>query len=45
MQTMPYDECYCGRMLEVQPAIVCSGCRLKPSDCTCDELRDGEDDA
>lgn len=35
-------ECFCGRMLEVGPALVCSGCQRPPSRCRCDELPDDE---
>jgi hypothetical protein len=33
-------ECYCGRPLDVAPAIVCSGCDYPPLKCTCTELDD-----
>jgi hypothetical protein len=35
-------ECYCGRHLEVAPAVICSGCRLRPDDCRCEELPEPE---
>lgn len=35
-------ECYCGRTLDVAPAIVCTGCDYPPIKCTCEELTDGK---
>lgn len=36
-------ECYCGRPLDIAPAVVCSGCDYPPLKCTCRELDDAKE--